>query len=121
MTFMSKDNYDYGDIYATLVLGNPRDSITFVDGHSNYHFVPANHDQTKILSEFIARHIPIYRGIEMEIRIVPLQNQIPEQMKLTANRLVKELRKSLRESETAGCSGIFQLFSNVAQEIEGQV
>jgi hypothetical protein len=92
-----------------------------VDGHSNYHFVPANHEQTKILSEFIARHIPIYRGIEMEIRILPLQNQIPEQMKPTANRLVKELRKSRRESETAGCSGIFQLFSNVAQEIEDQV
>ena len=32
---MSEDSNDYGDIYAILALGNQRDNITFVDGHSN--------------------------------------------------------------------------------------
>ena len=115
---MSEDSNGYGDIYAILALGNQRDNITFVDGHSNYDFILANHDQTKILSEFIARHVPIYRGIEMEERIAPLQNQIPEEMKPIASKLVKELRKYLHEIEDSAYSEVLQLLSDVAQEIE---
>lgn len=118
---MSEDTDDYGDIYATLVSGNRRDNITFVDGHSNYDFIPANHDQTKILSEFIARHIPIYRGIEMEERITPLQEHIPEKMKPSASKLVKELKKYLHEIEASGYSEVLRLLFGVAQEIEDEL
>lgn len=118
---MSEDGNVYGDIYATLVFGIQRDSITFVDGHSNYDFIPTNHDQTKILSEFIARHIPIYRGIEMNESIEPLQNQITEEMKPSASKLVKELRKYLHELEATGYVDVVQLLFDVAQEIENEL
>ena len=87
---MSEDGrHDYGDVYAIVISGNQRDNITFVEGHNNYHFVPANHDQTKILSGFIAHHIPIYRSIEMEERIMPLQSQIPDELTPIAKKLAK--------------------------------
>jgi hypothetical protein len=116
--FVSEDTNVYGDIYATLVFGIQRDNITFVDGHSNYDFIPINHVQTKILCEFIARHIPIYRGVAMNESITPLQNQIPEEMKPSASKLVKELRKYLHEIEDSGYTEVTQLLFDVAQEIE---
>ena len=118
---MSEDGNVYGDIYATLVFGIQRDSITLVDGHSTYDFIPTNPDQTKILSEFIARHIPIYRGIEMNESIAPLQNQITEEMKPGASKLVKELRKYLHELDATGYGEVIQLLFDVAQEIENEL
>ena len=118
---MSEDGNVYGDIYATLIFGIQRDSITFVDGHNNYDFIPTSNDQTKILSEFIARHIPIYRGIEMNESIPSVQNQIAEEMKPSATKLVNEIRKYLREIEATGYSDVVQLLFDVAQEIENEL
>lgn len=118
---MISDNHDYGDMYATLVLGKRRDNVTFVDGHSNYDFLLANHEQTKILGGFVARRISIFRDIEMTNRIAPLHDQIPDEMKLVAEELVKELRKYLHESEAANDSAVFQLLYDVAQEIDNEL
>ena len=118
---MISDSHDYGDMYATLILGKRRDNITFVDGHSNYDFLLPNHEQTKILSGFVARRISIFRGIEMIERIAPLHAQIPDEMKPIAKELVKELRKYLHESEAAGDSAVFQLLYDVAQEIDNEL
>ncbi|MGH9976981.1 MAG: hypothetical protein ACRD8Z_14270 [Nitrososphaeraceae archaeon] len=118
---MISDSHDYGDMYATLILGKRRDNITFVDGHSNYDFLLPNHEQTKILSGFVARRISIFRGIEMIDTITPLHAQIPDEMKPIAKELVKELRKYLHESEPAGDSAVFQLLYDVAQEIDNEL
>jgi hypothetical protein len=118
---MISDSHDYGDMYATLIRGKQRDNITFVDGHSNYDFLLSNHEQTKILTEFVARRISIFRGIEMIERIAPLHTQLPDEMKPTAKELVKELRKYLHESEVAGDSTVFQLLYDVAQEIDNEL
>lgn len=118
---MISDSHDYGDMYATLVLGKRRDNITFVDGHSNYDFLLANHEQTKILSGFVARRISIFRGIEMTERITPLHDQIPDEMKPVAKELMKELQKYLHESEAANDSAVFQLLYDVAQEIDDEL
>lgn len=118
---MISDSHDYGDMYATLILGKRRDNITFVDGHSNYDFLLPNHEQTKILSGFVARRISIFRGIEMIERIAPLHAQIPDEMKPIAKELVKELRRYLHESELAGDSAVFQLLYDVAQEIDNEL
>lgn len=118
---MISDSHDYGDMYATLILGKQRDNITFVDGHSNYDFLLPNHEQTKLLTGFVARRISIFRGIEMIDRIAPLHAQIPGEMKPTAKELVKELRKYLHESEAAGDSAVFQLLYDVAQEIDNEL
>ena len=118
---MISDSHDYGDMYATLVLGKRRDNITFVDGHSNYDFLLANHEQTKILSGFVARRISIFRGIEMTERIAPLHDQIPGEMKPVAKELMKELQKYLHESEAANDSAVFQLLYDVAQEIDDEL
>jgi hypothetical protein len=118
---MINDSHDYRDMYATLVLGKRRDNITFVDGHSNYDFLLANHEQTKILSGFVARRISIFRGIEMTERITPLHAQIPDDMKPTAKELVKELQKYLHESEVDSDSVVFQLLYDVAQEIDNEL
>ena len=118
---MIRDGYDYGDIYATLMLGKQRDNIAFVDGHSNYNFLLANHEQTKIFSGLIARRISIFRDIEMTERIAPLQGPISSEMKPVAKELVEELRKHLHESEATGDIGVFQLLSDVVHEIDNEL
>jgi hypothetical protein len=118
---MISDSHDYGEIYATLILGKQRDNITFVDGHSNYDFLLPNHEQTKILTGFIARRISIFRGIEMIERITPLHGQIPDEMKPPAKELVKELRKYIHESEASGDSAVSQLLYDVAEEIDNEL
>ena len=54
----------------------------------------------------------------MNESITPLQNQIPEEMKPGASKLVKELRKYLHEIEDSGYTEVTQLLFDVAQEIE---